>query len=185
MTRTAPTTPPHPTRTHVGRDYLVTALAEFYDASGFGATASHREDPSARAVPPLSSGSGRPAADSHPTLIAARDGGHRFVAGTSTELSVSVFGAAPVHVRDSLPADWSVTEDDAYTTFTRDGVRYVEFSAPITAGTRTYVAEPPADASPRSASVGPLEFSPDGGATWLSVDATTRTNTVPRVGSRT
>lgn len=184
-------TPTHPPRTHVGYDYLVAALAEFYTASGFGATAAHRDRPTDREQsfdrPRAPVGAGDPpgeaqgAIEATPVFIAERiDDGPHLESGQSNQVTLSVYGTTPVHIRDRLPDGWSVEAADAHTTYTDDGARYVEFRAPILAGIRSYHAVPPADDTGGDASFGPLEFSPDGGDSWHLMEGTTSTTVVPR-----
>lgn len=186
---------------HVGRDFFVAALAEFYAPTGFVEVGPHQrlrvgdndlDDASSdTAVDSVRvSGTTAPSRAGALDLIADRlDTGHYLVFGRPTEIELSVYGNRPVRIRDRLPAGWTATDapgtDDDTTSYMDDGVSYVEFDAELTAGTRTYVAKPPRYFCATRVGFGPMEYSVDDGDTWLPVAATSRRHTIPHIDSCT
>lgn len=181
---------------HVGRDFFVAALAEFYATTGFVDTGPHHQrrvsDPNVVHDAPCSAvrtgdASGRPGGGG-PDIIADRRAPGTYLAiGQPTEIELSIYATEPVRIRDRIPSGWTVVDSggDASTTYTEGGVRYVEFDTELTAGTVSYAAKPPSHSSATRVGFGPMEYSPDDGDTWLPVAATDRQHSIPQVDSCT
>lgn len=104
------------------------------------------------------------------------DGSDVYGSGWILRLELDVDADSEVRVRDRLPADWTVYggEDD-FETHEAGGAQYVEFTDPVAGReTRAVLAEVGGDGG--SFTVGPAEYSSDGGDTWRGVPDTVDAN---------
>ena len=115
-----------------------------------------------------------------PSVTATReDDGDLFTAGQTNQVDLTIAGNADVLVRDRLPAEWTGVEGDSHTTHTDGDTRFVEFTASVEDGTRTYFAEAPSSLSEtQTYEFGPVEYSLDGGNNWIEISGTTDNNNV-------
>lgn len=90
------------------------------------------------------------------------DDGSVFTAGQTNQVDITLDTAdKAATVRDGIPFGWEVVAGDAYTVYTEDGSRYVEFDNPASAGdTLTYFIEAPD--STGSYQFGPAQARPTG-----------------------
>jgi len=111
------------------------------------------------------------------------DDGSVFTGGQTDQIEVTVNPSENAHVRDVVPADWTVLpnySDDVDRVEEQDGVKYVYFAGTAKADTEssyTYFVEAPSGIAVSDAyTFGPAEV--DSGTGWVAVDGTSDTNLV-------
>ena len=107
------------------------------------------------------------------------DDGSAFYGGQTNQIDLELSTASePVMLREPLPDGWKTVGGDGRVV---DG--YVIFEKRSAGETATYFAEAPDDpAVTGEHTFGPVEYSPDGGETWVTLPDTTETNTVVGTG---
>lgn len=107
------------------------------------------------------------------------DDGSAFYGGQTNQIDLELSTASePVMLREPLPDGWKKVGGDGRVV---DG--YVIFEKRSAGETATYFAEAPDDpAVTGEHTFGPVEYSPDGGETWVTLPDTTETNTVVGTG---
>ncbi|MFC6991926.1 CocE/NonD family hydrolase [Haladaptatus sp. GCM10025707] len=107
--------------------------------------------------------------------VTRSDDGSVFYGGQTNQVTLDLAVAdAPVMLREPVPEGWSVVGGDGTVS---DG--YVTFAERTQGANVSYFAEAPDDlAATGEYTFGPVEFSPDDGATWVTLSETTDTNAV-------
>lgn len=106
-----------------------------------------------------------------------------FTGGQTDQIDLTLAADESVHVRDRLPAEWSVVTGDRHETYVEGGDRYVEFGGTVEGGDRSYFAEAPNGVDETGTyTFGPVEYSTDG-ETWHTLPETTEENTVVAVST--
>lgn len=109
------------------------------------------------------------------------DAADAYTEGQTVRMQINVDADESVHIRDRVPSEWEVHgAGDEHVTYDGGDGTLVEFTGAVEAGSRTYFAEARETGAD---TIGPVEYSVDGGDTWRVVAGTLDTNVVVGVST--